>query len=302
MMRFVISCGVSLAVAIAFLAGNGPASAQPMQEKLAKAMPEKAPAVPKQARKLLIFSRTTGYRHSSAIGFGGKALIEMGKKTGAYEAIQTEDPSYFAPEKLKEFDAVLFLNTTGEPLRAADKLEEEYKKSLVDFVKGGKGIIGIHAACDTYHKWPEFAKMMGGEFAGHPWGEIPVKNLEPKNPVNAAFDGKDFDFRDEIYTFKDGTALATERRMLLCVDNAKFTKGGGPKRVDNTHYLSWIANYGKGRNFYCAFGHDDQIFVRPAVLQHYLAGIQFALGDLVADATPSQSAPPAKTEQKPKEK
>ena len=132
----------------------------------------------------------------------------------------------------------------------------------------------------------------GREFAGHPWGKIPVKNLEPKNPVNAAFDGKDFEFQDEIYTFKDGTALASERRMLLCVDNDKFPQWkSGPKRADNTHYLSWIANYGKGRNFYCAFGHGRDIFTRPAVLQHYLAGLQFVLGDLQADASPTGTAP-----------
>ena len=241
MLRFVISCGVSLAVAFAFFAGNGTVSAQPMEKKLEKALPEKAPAVPKQARKLLIFSRTTGYRHGS-IEFGTKAITEMGKKTGAYTVVNAKnDPSYFAADKLKDFDAVLFLNTTGEPLRAADKLEEVYKKNLVKFVReDGKGLIGIHAACDTYHQWPEYAKLMGGEFAGHPWGDVPVKNLAPKNPVNAAFDGKDFNMRDEIYTFKDGTCLASERRLLLCVDNTKFPEGKlkqGPKRADHTYDL-----------------------------------------------------------------
>ena len=233
-MRFVISCGVSLAVAFAFLAGNGTVSAQSEYEKrLEKVLPEKAPATPKQPRKLLIYTRTAGYRHGDAIENGSKALIAMGKKTGAYEAIRTEDPSYFTPEKLKEFDAVLFNNTTLDCLSGKGKENEEiYKQALVDFVKGGKGLIGIHAACDTYHNWKEFHKMMGAEFAGHPWGKIPVKNLEPKNPVNAAFDGKDFNFEDEIYTFKDGTALASERRMLLCVDNATFPENqlrNGPK-------------------------------------------------------------------------
>ncbi len=277
-------------VLAAALALTGPISGQSLQDKLMKALPEKAPAQPKRPRALLIFSRTKGYRHGS-IEFGGKAIIEMGKKTGAYTAIQTEDPSYFTPAKLSEFDAVLILHASGNFLSGPN--EELYKKSLVDFVAGGKGLIGIHAAADAYHNhsWNEYQKMMGGMFVSHPWGKVTVKNLEPKNPVNAAFDGKDFEFKDEIYTFANDTCLQTERRILLCVLKEKLSPpdlAQGPKRDDNTYALSWIANYGKGRNFYCAFGHGNEIFVNPMILRHYLAGIQFALGDLQADATPSK--------------
>ncbi len=307
MMRFVISCGVSFAVAFAFLVGNGQVNAQPMEKRLEKALADiKAPATPKQPRKLLIYSATRGYRHGS-IGIGTKAITELGKKTGAFTVVATEDPSYFAPEKLKEFDAVLMLNTTGDCLSGKGKDQEEiYKQSLADFVeKDGKGLAGIHAACDTYHRWKEYQKLMGAEFAGHPWGEVPVLNCAPKNPVNAAFEGKapsnnkDGKFHDEIYTFKDGTALATDRRILLCVDNSKFPEGKlkqGPKRADNTQELSWIAKVGKGRNFYCAFGHGDEIYVNPTILQHYLAGIQYVLGDLKADDSPTGVAPFASKE------
>ena len=58
-------------------------------------------------------------------------------------------------------------------------------------------------------------------------------------------------------------------------------------RTDNDFAVSWVRSWGKGRVFYCSLGHRNEIFWNPAILQHYLDGIQFALGDLPADTTPS---------------
>src|SRR5712692_8432334 len=216
-----------------------PACGQPAQppanqvEKVTAALPDKAPAKPKQARKLLIFSKTAGFRHDS-IPIGVRALTLMGDKTGAYTAFATEDESFFEPEKLKTFDAVFMLNTTGDCLRPkgdnkeeVQQREEMLKKSLVDFVAGGKGLLGLHSATDTYHGWKEYNQMMGGVFAGHPWHKkVPVKNLEPHHPLNAAFDGKDFEVADEIYQFRLDTALPTERKFLLALDTVKMDDAG----------------------------------------------------------------------------
>src|SRR5205823_4128283 len=126
-----------------------------MVEKVTAALPDKAPAKPKATRNILVFSKTAGFRHSS-IPIGVRAITLMGDKTGAYTVYATEDESFFEPEKLKKFDAVFMVNTTNECFRpkvadkkdkaqveAADKREEELKKSLVDFVSGGKGLIGV---------------------------------------------------------------------------------------------------------------------------------------------------------------
>ncbi|HYT90762.1 MAG TPA: ThuA domain-containing protein [Gemmataceae bacterium] len=263
-----------------------------MIEKVMKALPEKAPAQAKKARKILIYSRTAGFRHPS-IAIGARAITLMGDKTGAYTAYHTEDESFFEPEKLKTFDAVFMLNTTGTCLKPknGDKArEEELKKSLVDFVAGGKGLIGVHSATDTYQQWKDYNKMMGGAFVSHPWHKkVPVKNLAPDHPLNAAFGGKDFEITDEIYMFRNDTALPTERKMLLALDTEKMdmkdvSKG---KRTDNQFAVSWVATYGKGRTFYCSLGHREEIFWNPAILRHYLAGIQYVLGDLPAEATPT---------------
>ncbi len=265
-------------------------------EKVEKALPTEAPAKPKAKRNILIFSKTTGFRHSS-IALGTRAITLLGDKTGAYTAFATEDESYFEPEKLAKFDAVFMLNTTGDCFKPKagtkeeqTKREGELKASLLDFVKSGKGLIGIHAATDTYAGWKEYNQMMGGAFDGHPWTQkIPVKNADPKNAVNAAFDAKDLEINDEIYQFRVDTALPTDRKFLLVMDTANMpekevNKG---KRKDGLYPISWISTFGKGRTFYCSLGHREEIYWNPAVLKHYLAGIQYATGDLEADATPT---------------
>src|SRR5262249_49865537 len=140
---------------------GGPPPADPARflDRITKALPDSAPAKPRQRRKLLVFSRTLGFRHPS-IPVGVRAITLMGDKTGAFVVYHTEAESVFEPEKLKTFDAVLMLNTTGDCLRPAGldgeqarQREEVLKKGLVDFVAGGKGLAGIHAATDTYHGW-----------------------------------------------------------------------------------------------------------------------------------------------------
>ena len=256
-------------------------------EKIAAGVPKSAPAKPTKPRKVLVFSKTAGFRHGS-IPTGGEAMKQMGKSTGAFEVTATEDDSFFEPEKLKDFDAVLFLNTTGEVFKSKEAgREERLKKSLVDFVKSGKGLIGTHSATDTYKKWKDFNDMMGGAFAGHPWHtKIRVKNLEPGHPLNAAFAGKDFEIADEIYQFRKDTASADERRMLLSLSGEIVDKGKGNTGKEGLYPIAWLDKYGDGRIFYCSLGHRDEIYWNPVILKHYLAGIQYALGDLDAEDEP----------------
>lgn len=266
-------------------------------EKIENALPDQAPATPQSPRKVLLFSKTNGFRHGS-IPVGVQALTMLGKKTGAYSAVHSEDHMVFAPKNLKQFDLVIMVNTTGEifrprkwPADAAEKqkaveTEIALKQSLVDFVKSGKGLAGVHSATDTYKNWKEYNEMMGGAFAGHPWHmDVPVRVLGSDHPLTKVFGGKGFTVKDEIYQFRDNTANPKDRRMLLSLapDWEGIKKG---KRKDNFYPISWISNFGQGRTFYCSLGHRDEIYWNEDVLEHYLAGIQFALGDLKADATP----------------
>ncbi|MAR13143.1 MAG: glycosyl hydrolase [Blastopirellula sp.] len=266
-------------------------------EKIAAALPASAPAKPAKPRQVLLFSKTNGFRHGS-IPVGVKSITMLGEKTGAFTAVHSEDESMFEADRLKKFDAVVMVNTTGEILRPrqlpkdaegkkqALEREQRLKQNLVDFVKSGKGLAGTHSATDTYKNWAEYNDMMGGAFAGHPWHmDVPVRLLDPQHPLTKVFGGKGFTVKDEIYQFRNDTALPKDRRMLLSLDPAweGLSKGA---RKDGFYPISWIRNYGKGRCFYCSLGHRDEIYYNPAVLEHYIAGFQFALGDLDVDASP----------------
>ena len=259
-------------------------------QRITEAAPSKATARPKRPRRLLVFNLCKGFRHKS-IPWGAKALEIMGRKTGAYETVSSKDISMFEPDSLRRFDAVCMNNTTRE-LFGNSPEAERLKKSLLDFVKSGKGIVGVHAATDCFYKWPEYGEMMGGYFWGHPWGAgstVTIKIDEPGHPLSAAFGGEGFQIKEEIYQFKD--PYSRERlRVLLTIDLEKTAKKKGMRRKDNDYAVTWIRNYGKGRVFYCSLGHNNHIFWHPAILRHYLDGIQFAMGDLQADATPSAAA------------
>ena len=252
-------------------------------EKITSAVPRRATASPKRPRKLLIFTLCRGFRHGS-IPWGSKALEIMGRATGAFEVEVTDDVSVFRPESLARFDAVCMNNTTGELFD-----DPALKESLLAFVKSGKGLVGIHAATDCFDKWPEYGEMMGGYFWGHPWSEnVGIKLDDPTHPLLAAFKGRNFEIGDEIYQFRAPYSRDV-LRVLLSLDLTKTRNKG--RRGDADYAVAWVRSYGKGRVFYCSLGHRNEIFWNPAILQHYLDGIQFAFGDLSADTTPIPLSP-----------
>jgi len=255
-------------------------------QKIEKAVPKKATIRPAGQRKLLVFWRCEGYFHES-IPVGNKALELMGKKTGAYEAVITDDYSVFTAENLKQFDAVCLNNTTH--LKFNPKATPERCKALMDFIKSGKGIVGIHAATDNFYQWPEGQQMMGGKFTGHPWGSggtWAIKIDEPNHPLTAAFGGKGFKIKDEIYRTDAPLYSRDKQLVLLSIDmsDEKTNSVKGLKPTDADTGISWVKTYGKGRLFYCSLGHNNSVYWNPAVLQHYLDGIQFAFGDLLVSA------------------
>ena len=203
----------------------------------------------------------------------------MGKKTGAFEVVQSEDMAVFTDKNLKQFDAICFNNTTRLAFEDAS-----HRKALLDFVKGGKGIIGIHAATDNFYNWPEATKMMGGTFDGHPWtsgGTWAFKVDEPGHTLTKSLDSEGFKLSDEIYRQKP-LRLRDRCRVLVSLDmnddatrNAN-SKKGGILPTDNDIAISWVHPYGKGRVFFTGFGHNHNIFWNEAILAHILAGAQYA--------------------------
>ena len=254
-------------------------------EKIRSAMPTKYIAEPKKPRKLLVFYLCKGYKHE-CIPYWNKTLEIMGKKTGAFETVFSDEMSSFEPESLQQFDAVCFNNNTEI------EFPQELRESLMNFIKSGKGIVGIHAATDSFYDWPEAAHMFGGQFCGHPWtadGTWAVKLDDPDHPLMAAFKGETFKINDEIYRTIPPYYSRTAQRILMSLDMADedTANAEGMEPYDKDIAISWVKSVGKGRLFYCSLGHNNHITWNPAVLLHDLAGIQFALGDYPVDTTTS---------------
>jgi hypothetical protein len=257
-------------------------------QKIERALPMRATVRTSDPRKMLVFWRCEGYFHTS-IPVVNKALELMGDKTGAYDVVVTDDYSVFTADSLRQFDAVCLNNTTH--LKFDPKETPERCTALMDFVKGGKGIVGVHAATDNFYQWPEAMQMMGGKFTGHPWtagGTWAIKIDEPDHPLTKAFRGRGFKIKDEIYRTDPPLYSRDKQLVLMSLDMSdpatRNVKGFKPTDTDTG--ISWVKDWGKGRVFYCSLGHNDQIFWNRAILRHYLDGIQFAFGDYKVDTEP----------------
>ena len=292
-----------LAVAGELPVVQGQEVASEQRQLIDAALPAEAPATPKQRRRMLVFNlqmrNGAPWNGPSfpALAAQNYALEQMGRRTGAYEAVVSNDIEMFRPGRIAQFDAICFCNTVGVLFE-----DPELQKSLLAFVAGGKGIVGIHDALATfvqypkYDQWPEFGRMLGGtENGGHPWDgvDMTIRIDDPHSPINAAFGGEAFTINDQAFQLQEPT-LRDRLRVLVSIDPDRTVK---PRRAffatrtqDRDFPVSWIKRHGEGRVFYSALGHHARVFWNPAVLKHFLAGIQYALGDLKADDTPSAQA------------
>lgn len=277
-------------------------------KRIEDAVPAKAFARPAKSRRMLVYSATSGFRHKS-IPHGKMALELIGKRTGAFEAVVSDDLKNFEPENLKRFDAVCLLNVTGdfflphpkdlgamEPERQQKMKDNDLrlKKALIEYVERGGGLVGIHSATDACYKYEAYGKMIGGYFDGHPWTQdcrVTIRVEDPDHELTRpVFKEREYSFLEEIYQFREEPYSRDRLRVLLNLDPEKSDKPkkeGAIKRKDNDFAVCWVQQFGEGRVFYTSLGHREDIYMNPVMLSHYLAGIQFAVGDLKADTTPS---------------
>lgn len=261
--------------------------------KIKAAMPDKAVAKPAQPRKMLVFWRCETFFHT-VIPVANEALKIMGEKTGAFQVTAvTDDYSVFNAETLKQFDIICLNNTTS--LKFDPKVTPERCQALMDFVKSGKGIVGIHAAADNFYQWPEGMAMMGNKFTAHPWGAgstVAIKIDEPDHPLTAPFQGKGFKVKDEIYRTAPPTYSRANQFVLMSLDltDPATRDMKGVIETDKDTGITWVKDVGQGRLFYCSLGHNDEIFMNTAILEHYLRGIQFAAGDFPVPTKPKAQA------------
>lgn len=193
-----------------------------------------------------------------------------------------------SPESLRNYDGVIFNSTTGE-------LPIPDKAGFLEWIKSGKAFIGIHAATDVFHKWPEYIEMIGGQFKTHgPQLSVSCINSDPRHPATRHL-GKAFDIpHEEIYQFNDYDPKRVHQ--LLVLDRKPDVTDPAP----GYYPVAWCRKYGAGKVFYTAVGHREDIVstdpnlkdrknpikVSKAFQAHVLGGIKWSIGLEPGDSTP----------------
>jgi len=337
---------------------------------------------------VLVFAHTGagGFVHGS-IPLAAKTVEALGNKGDLWSTTISYSLADITATNLKQYDAIFLDSTTACFLDDEDTAATAARRAaFLDFVRSGKGIVGIHAATDSYHwdcaaaatvaattphtdpahvlaaqfvaqgdkngdqkitrqelamladawydkldtdktgkiaqadfaarltpavlpaparapqqpsdaaiqQWPEFNTLIGGFFKFH-WGDpqlITTRIDDPASPLTAMFHGQEFDIKDETYTFAQDSFSRKNVHVLTSIDYAKMSdadkkKEGSNARTDGDYALSYIRKEGKGRVFYEGHGHSARVYAMTPMLEHIRAGIQYAVGDLKADDSPS---------------
>ena len=258
------------------------------RQQIEAAAPTQAIVKPKKPRKLLVTDIQMYSGHSS-IPHGNYLLELIAKQTGAFEATFSNDQSLLKYPKIKEFDAVYFNNVCGMVHN-----DPEVREGILRFVREGGGIGGHHAVTFANNNWPEFAEMMGGWAGAHHTEKQVIKVDDPNSPLTKSFGSASFEHVDEFYQFPPSSPYSREKQhVLLSIDVEKSDRATDSRfcaqctRPDQDYGLAWIKTYGKGRTYFTPLGHTNIFYTDKRWTEHMLAAIQYILGDLDADATPS---------------
>jgi type 1 glutamine amidotransferase len=213
--------------------------------------------------KVLIFSKTNGYRHAS-ITAGIAAIKKLGEQNG-FKVDATEDSTWFNHKTLKKYAALIFLSPTGKVFGPAEEL------ALQGYIHNGGGFVGIHAATDCEYNWQWYGDLVGAYFKSHPkQQQAKIVVVDKENPATKDLPNP-WERFDEWYNFK---YLNPHLNILLKIDESSYTGG----EMNGDHPMAWYHDYEGGRAFYTELGHTDESYSDPLYLGHLLAGIQYAIG------------------------
>jgi len=215
-------------------------------------------------QKVLVFSKTAGYRHAS-IEAGVVAINKLGRENG-FKVFHTEDAGQFKEEFLSLFSAVVFLNTTQDVLDATQQAEFER------YIQAGGGFVGVHAAADTEYDWSWYGKLVGAYFKSHPkTQEAETVVVDDSHISTKKLGAERISRTDEWYNYKN---INPDLNILMKVDESSYE--GGENGED--HPIAWYHEYDGGRAFYTGWGHTPESYQEEEFLKHLLGGIKYAIG------------------------
>ncbi|MEV5560173.1 ThuA domain-containing protein [Nonomuraea wenchangensis] len=231
------------------------------------------PAVPAQAAafKVLVFSKTAGFRHDS-IPTGIQAIRDLGTAND-FAVDATEDSNAFTTANLAQYKAVVFLSTTG------DVLNDNQQAAFQSYVDGGGGYVGVHSAADTEYNWPYYGQLMGAWFNNHPAIQQATVRTEDRAHAATAHLGTTWSRTDEWYNYR--TNPRPNVRVLQSLDEGSYSGGGM-----GDHPITWCHPQSAGRAFYTGLGHTQESYADPNFRALLLGGIRYTAKATNADCRP----------------
>jgi type 1 glutamine amidotransferase len=221
---------------------------------------------------VLVFSKTAAFRHD-AIPAGIQLIRELGA-ANSFTVTTTEDSARFTATELARFEAVVFLNTTGDVLNAGQQTAFE------NYIRGGGGYVGVHAAADTEYDWPFYGELVGAYFASHPAIQPATVRTENRAHAATAALSPAQTRTDEWYNFR--TNPRSSARVLSTLDESSYS--GGTMGADHPH--TWCKTLQGGRSFYTGAGHTQSSYTEAGFRSLLLGGIRYAANRTKADCRP----------------
>lgn len=273
------------------------------KSKIQSLAPQKTRFPSSKKKNVLVFSLHTGFKHW-VIPHTEEMLKIIGEKSGAFTVTDSKDILEFEAKNLKKYDAVILNNTCsiGDHRNLFwDKLKEntsvdsatsmkkaiELENNLLAYVKKGGGLFVLHGGVTTLNNSWDFSRLLGASFDYHPVQQDFKVRLEDANhPLVQAFPAEGFNHVDEPYFYKNAYE-ELDFKPLLYFNNADIkSQRKGQERTEGKTYVAWIRAEGKGKVMYASPSHNAQSFENPQLLQFFLDGMQYVVGDVECDETP----------------
>jgi type 1 glutamine amidotransferase len=221
-------------------------------------------AKPKPRAQVLVFSKTAGFRHDS-IPAGIAAVRSLGRAKG-FSVRATEDARAFTPRRLRRYDAVVFLSTSG------DVLAPRQQRAFRSFIRHGGGWVGLHSAADTEYEWAFYGGLLGAYFQSHPAIQPATIDVADRSHLSTRHLPARWMRTDEWYDFRSNPRGAAH--VLATLDESTYS--GGAMGAD--HPIAWCHSFKGGRAWYTAGGHTSESYSEPLFRRHLLGGILWAAG------------------------
>ena len=210
---------------------------------------------------VLVFHKTEGFRHTS-ISVAVEAIENMGRNN-SFAVHSTDDSTLFNNQSLNQYETIVFLNTTG------DVLNEDQQSSFQEYIRGGGGFVGIHAASDTEYEWEWYGNLVGAYFKNHPDVQQAEIVIEDNTHPSTSHLQSTWILTDEWYNFQNNPRSTVH--VLAVLNESSYTGGDM-----GDHPIAWYHKYDGGRAWYTGLGHREELYSDPQFAKHLLGGILWA--------------------------